>query len=274
MITVTSGGFARRTAIVLMRQLNTQRMRDFAGMQHWHPREREEQGQDWSPAIQRAIDYASKWIRARTVEGHGGSPHTAGSPVGLLSTGGKVFFSNGKPSNPFANRGEYGIGHCGRNRWQCWLPHATGRFATLDSKHVHLRHFMNSQHPHWGNFQIHPSTLKRVVSIRREPFNCRDLFSISELNGLLAGAHGFSIDVNGTSPAFADSAAEFCAGESERIAQDPEQLCLGIRLNFARGSVHNEFVRRHWGAFSRFFGHSPVEETPEPQNQRMVFAYE
>jgi hypothetical protein len=73
--------------------------------------------------------------------------------------------------------------------------------------------------------------------VRGKPFDGGDVFASDPGEWRHTGADGVAVEVNGTSSAEGHAATKFCARQSERIADDPEQRRRGVIVNRNRFSV-------------------------------------
>jgi len=72
------------------------------------------------------------------------------------------------------------------------------------------------------NLVREPSLLHGMLSVGRKPFDSGDAAASDSGNARGAGARGFAVHVNSAGTAERLAAAEFCPGESQRVAQNPE----------------------------------------------------
>src|SRR4051812_14248279 len=77
-----------------------------------------------------------------------------------------------------------------------------------------------------------------------------------------ASAHGLPTDMDGTSTARGDAAAEFSAGQSDHVADDPEQRRIGRNIHLMPLSIHGE-CNRH-GASPFCYSSCPEQKVSVP----------
>src|SRR5215469_8785587 len=118
-----------------------------------------------------------------------------------------------------------------------------------------------------------PSLLQRVVRIRRQAFDRRDLFAADIRQLHTARADGLSVDVDSTGAALSDAAAEFRAGQLEMLTDHPKQRRIGLCLDTDRFAVDRKRYRRHTSLHSlslvgrRIF--RPIWRNPPPVAAQM-----
>src|SRR5215475_1448397 len=81
------------------------------------------------------------------------------------------------------------------------------------------------------NVLFHPSLLYRMASVRGQPFDCRDFLSRHRRYRCDAGASRLAINVNCTRATKRHATAEFCAGQVQRVPENPEQRHLWINFD-------------------------------------------
>ena len=64
-----------------------------------------------------------------------------------------------------------------------------------------------------------------------------------------AGTDRAAVDVDGASAAQSGTTAKFCAGQAQRVAQDPEQRSFGRNADFFFTAVDAECEIGHVGEF-------------------------
>ena len=74
---------------------------------------------------------------------------------------------------------------------------------------------------------LDPGLLDRVAAIRRQAFDRRDALAGDGGDGQDAGTGRDAVQMHRTGAALGDAAPELGAGETERVAQDPEQWGVG-----------------------------------------------
>jgi hypothetical protein len=85
-----------------------------------------------------------------------------------------------------------------------------------------------------------PGLLHRVLAVGRQAFDGGDGLAgdVADLDA--AGAHGFAVHMHGAGAALRDAAAEFGAGQSDLIANDPEQRRLRLDVELMRVAVDGD----------------------------------
>ena len=78
---------------------------------------------------------------------------------------------------------------------------------------------------------FHPGLLQWMLSIRRQSFDCRDLFSVYLRNRRDARAFNSSIDVNGARATHRHAASVLCAGQIEYFTNHPKQRHVGRHVD-------------------------------------------
>src|SRR5580700_9102567 len=86
--------------------------------------------------------------------------------------------------------------------------------------------------------EVEPGLLHRVqLAVLRQRLDGGDLLGADRSDWDLARARGDAVDVHGAGAALGDAAAVFGAGQSDRIADDPEQWRVGFNVDAIRLSV-------------------------------------
>src|SRR5580692_3828809 len=76
--------------------------------------------------------------------------------------------------------------------------------------------------------EIEPGLLYRVqLAVLRQRLDGGDLLGADRSDRDLARARGDTVDVYGAGAALGDAATIFGAGQADRVADDPEQRCVG-----------------------------------------------
>ena len=99
--------------------------------------------------------------------------------------------------------------------------------------------------PALRNILEQPSFLQSPASRPRQPLDGRNGLTRRNLHGERARTCGDAIDVNRTSTAGADTAAEFCSGQSEGIAQHPQQWRVRLDVDIVVITINKERMPRH-----------------------------
>src|SRR4029077_9650289 len=88
----------------------------------------------------------------------------------------------------------------------------------------------------WNAF-FDPRALYRVVVIRGEAFDSDHLRAIESTDRHRTGPHGGTVDMHRARAAQCDTAAEFCARQTDNVAQHPEQRSIGLDVDLPGYSV-------------------------------------
>ncbi len=92
--------------------------------------------------------------------------------------------------------------------------------------------------PALRNVERHPCFLQRMRAVGRKPFDGDDFLGDAHRRcGADATARGHAIDMHGAGSALRDAATVLGAGQSELLAQHPEQWRIGVGLEFAYRAV-------------------------------------
>src|SRR5580700_9967144 len=84
-----------------------------------------------------------------------------------------------------------------------------------------------------------------MIVVWEKALNSDDLCAIKSADWHRAGAHGGSVDMHRASAALRNTTAEFCAGQTERVAQHPEKRRIGLDVDLPGCSV--DVDRDHCG---------------------------
>jgi hypothetical protein len=84
---------------------------------------------------------------------------------------------------------------------------------------------------------VDPGLLHRMKTCCAKPFNGDDLYVSDRAHRDAATAHSFAVDMDGAGSARTYAAAEFCAGEMEFVAKNPEQRGFGLDVDVMIGPV-------------------------------------
>src|ERR1051325_431225 len=114
---------------------------------------------------------------------------------------------------------------------------------------------------------LDPGLLDRVAAIRRQPFDRRDALAGHSGDGQDAGTGRDAVQMHRAGAALGDAAPELGAGESERIAQDPEQWSVGGDRDRPGLAVNHESNRGHRGRLLTM----SVANTGEARGMREVW---
>ncbi len=87
---------------------------------------------------------------------------------------------------------------------------------------------------------VKPCALDGSEAVGGEIFDSANLGTFGVFDGSGAGADGFAILVHGAGAAEGHAASEFCAGETEDVADVPEQRHVGIAVERPWNSIHFE----------------------------------
>src|SRR5579863_2630222 len=87
------------------------------------------------------------------------------------------------------------------------------------------------------NALFDPGALYRMVVVRGEAFDGDHLRAIESTDRHRTGAHGGAVDMHRASTALRDTATEFCAGQTDHVAQHPEERRIGLDVDLPGCSV-------------------------------------
>src|ERR1700692_886481 len=87
------------------------------------------------------------------------------------------------------------------------------------------------------NTFFNPRALHWMIVVWGKALNSDDLCAIKSADWQRAGPHGGSVDMHRASAALRDTAAEFCAGQTDHVAQHPEKRRIGLDVDLPRCSV-------------------------------------
>jgi hypothetical protein len=89
--------------------------------------------------------------------------------------------------------------------------------------------------------------LQRMLAVRREAFDGRNVLGgyLRDWSG--AGASGRPVDVNRAGAAQASAASELCSGELESVAENPEKWSFGRDADFTIAAVNAKSEICHVG---------------------------
>src|SRR5215472_8831615 len=90
-----------------------------------------------------------------------------------------------------------------------------------------------------------PGFLDRMAQIGGETLNGGDPLRAYRAHWRLAGAHRLSIEVHRTRSAQTHAAAILRAGQSQCVAQSPQQRDIGRKVNFVWLAVHHKARMSH-----------------------------
>src|ERR1700722_7816227 len=79
-----------------------------------------------------------------------------------------------------------------------------------------------------------------MIVVRGKALNSDNLCAIESADGHRAGPHGDSVDMHRASTALRDTAAEFCARQTDHVAQHPEKRRIGFDVDFPGCSVDRD----------------------------------
>src|ERR1700739_3561084 len=97
----------------------------------------------------------------------------------------------------------------------------------------------------WNAF-FDPRALYRMVVVRGEAFDGDHLRAVESTDRHRTRPHGGAVDVHRASAAQRDTAAEFCARQTDHVAQHPEEWSIGLYVDLPRYSV--DVNRDHRGS--------------------------
>src|SRR5437879_8615086 len=80
-----------------------------------------------------------------------------------------------------------------------------------------------------GNAFFDPRALYRMVVVRGEAFDGDHLRAIESTDRHRTGPHGGAVNMHRASAALRDTATEFCARQTDNVAQHPEKRSIGLR---------------------------------------------
>src|ERR1700686_1158524 len=128
--------------------------------------------------------------------------------------------------------------------------------------------------------EIEPGLLHRVqLAVLSERLDGGDLLAADGADGDLARARGDAVDVHGAGAALGDAATVFGAGQSDRVADDPEQWRVGFNVDVVRLSVDGKgnhtvlpvaWCASPYGTDLSFGAHSWVQVYPVPIRMRIA----
>src|ERR1700686_3094773 len=128
--------------------------------------------------------------------------------------------------------------------------------------------------------EVEPGLLHRVqLAVLGERLDGGDLLAADGADRDLARARGDAVDVHGAGAALRDAAAVFGAGQSDRIADDPEQWRVGFNVDVVRLSVDGKgnhtvlpvaWCASPYGTDLSFGAHSWVQVYPVPIRMRIA----
>src|ERR1700722_19994089 len=70
-----------------------------------------------------------------------------------------------------------------------------------------------------------------MIVVRGKALNSDNLCAIESADWHRAGPHGDSVDMHCASTALRDTAAEFCARQTDHVAQHPEKRRIGLDVD-------------------------------------------
>jgi hypothetical protein len=83
----------------------------------------------------------------------------------------------------------------------------------------------------------------RMILVRNDALDCADLAPRERACSKHAGAHRLRVDMDGAGAAQTRAATKFRAGHSQRVAQDPEERCVRLRVHIEVLAV--DLQRKH-----------------------------
>src|SRR5580658_5951112 len=96
------------------------------------------------------------------------------------------------------------------------------------------------------NALFDPRALYRMVVVRGEALDGDHLRAIESTDRHRTGPHGGAVDMHRASAALGDTATEFCARQTDDVAQHPEQRCIGLYVDLPGCAV--DINRNHFGS--------------------------
>src|SRR5437660_1499132 len=84
-----------------------------------------------------------------------------------------------------------------------------------------------------------------MTAVGRQPFDGCDLLAAHRPDGRLTRAHSLPVQMHRTGAAQPHATAKLGAGESQRVAQDPQQRCFGSDLDLTWLSIDDEAYLSH-----------------------------
>src|ERR1041385_2402788 len=100
------------------------------------------------------------------------------------------------------------------------------------------------------NIKLLPGKLYRMRSISRQPFDCGDLPAGSSACLQITGSHRNAINQDGASAALTDAAAVLRTGQTNRIAEHPQEGCLRLGIHGILDAINKKSDRHIGTSFS------------------------